>query len=95
MLYLIHNKDKFDGSGARDLLNQILTSAEYLQKNRLINGAEILGQYYSKICNNYKTTTLNQIKKKEFIDLFDKPICFVGGFLNGYKKILNQHMQNI
>ena len=29
-IYLMHNKDKFSGQGARDVVNQVLTSSEYL-----------------------------------------------------------------
>lgn len=87
-LYLMHNKGKFNGLGARDLLNQMLTAAECLQKNRLINGSDALSKYYTQICKKRKTKKLPQASEQEFIQLFaDKRICFVAGFLDGFKKI--------
>lgn len=84
-LYLMHNKAKFDGIGARDLLNQILTAAEYLQKNRSITGSNFLDDYYDEICELYNTKDLSQASKKEFVKKFNNKICFVAGFLKGYK----------
>ncbi|WP_304509972.1 DUF6119 family protein, partial [Anaerotignum sp.] len=85
-LYLMHNKGKFDGIGARDLLNQILTAAEYLQKNRSINGSDFLEKYYAKICKLHNTKKLPQASEQDFVQLFNsKKICFIAGFLNGYK----------
>lgn len=85
-LYLMHNKGTFNGIGARDLLNQILTAAEYLQKNRLTNGLDFLKKYYAKICKLHNTKKLSQASEEEFIQLFNsKNICFIAGFLNEYK----------
>lgn len=86
-LYLMHNKGIFNGIGARDLLNQLLTAAEYLQKNRIINGSAFLAEYYFQICKLRKLKKLPQATEQEFIQLFnDKKICFIAGYLNGYKK---------
>ncbi|WP_313164667.1 DUF6119 family protein [Sedimentibacter sp.] len=87
IIYLMHNKNKFDGIGARDLLNQILTAAEYLQRNLTINGSDFLSEYYDQICKIRKMIILPQVSKQEFIQLFtDKKICFIAGYLDGYKK---------
>lgn len=86
-LYLMHNKNDFNGIGARDLLNQMLTAAECLQSNRMISGSEFLSKYYRSICGMKKIKKLPQVSEAEFINLFSgKRICFIAGFLNGYKK---------
>jgi hypothetical protein len=85
-LYLMHNKGTFNGIGSRDLLNQILTAAEYLQKNRLLNGTNFLEDYYEQICKINNTKSLKSATKSEFVQLFtNKKICFIAGFLKGYK----------
>lgn len=86
-LYLMHNKGDFDGIGARDLLNQILTAAECLQKNRAVIGSAFYLQYYRAICKKLKKSKLPQVSEEDFIRLFiEKKICFVAGFLNGFMR---------
>jgi len=86
-LFLMHNKGTFNGIGSRDLLNQILTAAEYLQKNRLLNGSKFLAEYYEQICKIHNTSRLKLVTMQEFVQLFsDKKICFIAGFLKGYTK---------
>ena len=86
-LYLMHNKGKFDGLGARDLINQMLTAAEYLQKNRLMGSSNFLADYYLQICRKKKLKQLPQASEQEFVQMFaQKRICFIAGFLDGFKK---------
>jgi hypothetical protein len=86
-LYLMHNKGKFKGECARDLFNQMLTAAALLQKNHLVGGSDFFASYYSKICEKKKLNELPQASEQEFIQIFtEKRICFIAGFLNGFKK---------
>jgi len=86
-LYLMHNKGTFNGIGARDLLNQILTAAECLQNNRTISSTTFLSQYYQTICQTLNISKHPAATKSEFIRLFrEKKICFVAGFLDGFKR---------
>lgn len=83
-LYLIHNKSKFQGNGARDLLNQILTSAEFINHYLMERDKrEIFEKYYDDIKNKYpKNKKINLITKNEFVDIFMKPnIFYVAGFM--------------
>ncbi len=85
-LYLLHNKGKFNGIGARDLLNQMLTSAECLRGNHTIIGIGFLRTYYRTICDKYGVNELSIINEDDFLKLFEnKEICYVAGFLEGYK----------
>lgn len=86
-LYLMHNKDKFNGIGTRDLTNQILTSSEYLQKRLFIDRRRVLKEYYEKLCKSNNVDVLPALSEKAFMDMFDKKICFISGYLNDYKKI--------
>lgn len=86
-LYLMHNKGKFDGIGARDLVNQMLTAAECLQNNRMISGSTFMSEYYKAICKRHKKQEMSQASEDEFISIFNnKKICFIAGYLEGYKK---------
>ena len=86
-IYLMHNKGTFNGIGARDLLNQILTAAECLQNNRTITGTDFLSQYYKKICRTLNISKHTAATEREFIRLFsEKKICFIAGFLDGFKR---------
>ena len=51
-------------------------------KNIKINDREKLGKYYDNLDTNQK----NKISKIEFLKIFDKNICFIAGFLEGFKK---------
>lgn len=86
-LYLMHNKGKFDGSGTRDLTNQILTASEYLQKMLMTNKKTFLKEYYQKICEKNEVEIHPVADEDTFIGLFDKKICFIAGYLEGYKKV--------
>ncbi len=82
-LYLIHNKSKFQGNGARDVLNQILTSAEFINHYLMEKDKkEIFEKYYDDILNKYPNNKINSLSKSEFIDLFSKPnVYYVAGFM--------------
>lgn len=88
-IYLMHNKMKFDGSGSRDLTNQILTASEYLQKKMSSTERHsFLLSYYQAINQKYT------IKKKsiffseaDFVQAFEtKKIYFIAGYLKDLKK---------
>ena len=80
-LYLMCNKDIFNGSGARDLENQIQTSSMMLAST-LINNRKILTEYYEKLKESEKA----KINKQEFIKLFNKKIVYIAGFKNNFKR---------
>lgn len=81
-LYLIHNKLKFQGNGARDVLNQILTSAEFIN-HYLIEKKSLLEKYYEDILEKYPNNKIKDISKDEFIDLFSKTnVYYVAGFMH-------------
>lgn len=85
-LYLIHNKSKFQGNGARDVLNQILTSAEFINHYLMEKDKrEILGKYYHDIIKKYPNNNkIKTLTEDEFIDLFKKPnIYYIAGFMEG------------
>ena len=80
-LYLIHNKLKFQGSGARDVLNQILTSAEFIN-HYMMDKKDFIGKYYEDILKKYPNNKIKDLTKEEFVELFNKPnIYYVAGFM--------------
>lgn|GEM_PF-968268 len=94
-LYLMHVKTEFKGSAARDLINQILTSAQYIQMVKMSKDRDsLLTEYYNKIKEKYeklqetKDKEINiAISEKDFIDAFNnKRICYVGCYLKSYKR---------
>lgn len=87
MIYLMHNKNRFSGEGARDLTNQILTTSEYLQKKLSAERGTFLRKYYKKLCEKNKVTVHPAATEEEFIKHFEKKICFIAGFLKEYKKV--------
>lgn len=81
-LYLIHNKLKFQGNGARDVLNQILTSAEFIN-HYMMEKKVFIEQYYDDILEKYPNNKIKNISKDEFIALFDKTnVYYVAGFMH-------------
>lgn len=85
-LYLMCNKGKFDGSGSRDLTNQIYASAYYMQRMLMSNRRnEFLAELYESIYKLYarKKKTL-MISLEKFEKLFSKKICYIAGYLSGY-----------
>lgn len=83
-LYLFHNKYKFDGHGTRDVLNQILTSQEFIKNYFLVEKKQkIFGEYYQKIRAKYPNNKkIASLTKDEFINIFTKSnVYYVAGFL--------------
>lgn len=89
-IYLMHNKTKFSGSGARDVTNQVLVSAEYLQQNLYRDGKlRFLGRYYDSICKKYKEKGKTiSVSKEKFVEIFEgnREIKYVIGYIKDYKK---------
>jgi hypothetical protein len=85
-LYLIHNKLKFQGNGARDVLNQILTSAEFIKHYLFsINNVEIFEKYYDDILQKYpENKAIKKLNKKQFVEMFKNipNIIYVAGFMH-------------
>lgn len=87
-LYLMHNKGKFNGNGARDLTNQILTAAEYVEKIRsAIKRDEQIGKYYDSILSYRPTQDISYFPRDEFISSFiNKKIVYIQGYLDNYRQ---------
>ena len=80
-LYLIHNKIKFNGNGVRDVLNQILTSAEFV-RHYLMEKNDILEKYYDDIVKKYPNNKIKSLSKAKFVSLFNKrSTYYVAGFI--------------
>lgn len=68
-IYLMHNKDKFSGQGARDVVNQVLTSSEYLHQALSSSDAQgFLERYYDTIKSRYEGKDV-PFKKEQFIEM--------------------------
>lgn len=85
-VYLMCNKAKFDGSGSRDLTNQMWASANYFQsKMNSSSRNSFLELYYSEISGRYQEKKYRvPLNKSDFINLFDKKVFFVAGYMKGY-----------
>ena len=86
-LYLLHNKDKFQNDGIREVSGQIKTSAHILQMlKQSTEGRKVLQQYYEKIMKRYPELE-EKITCEKFIDLFfNKKICYIAGYISSYRK---------
>jgi hypothetical protein len=86
-VYLMHNKGKFNGEGTRDVINQILTSAEYIQKVlQGIHRDEWLKKYFNEIVAKRPTIARN-VSIEEFTSVMtSRNICYIAGFLFGFQK---------
>lgn len=86
-VYLMHNKGEFNGEGARDVINQILTSAEYVQKVlQGISRDEWLKKYYSEIVAT-RPKIAQMVSAEEFTSVMtNKNICYLAGYLSGFRK---------
>lgn len=86
-VYLMHNKRKFNGEGVRDVINQILTSADYMQKViQGINRDEWLKKYYNEIITK-RAKIAHAVNQKEFLTVMtSNNICYIAGYLSGFKK---------
>ena len=87
-IYLMHNKTKFDGAGARDLANQILVASELLMKSRLNSSSKIFKDYYSllKSKKENEENLIQRISESEFVSLFNKNVVYIAGFIKNYKE---------
>lgn len=89
-IYLMHNKEKFDGGGARDLNNQILTAAEYLHQMLAYGGnEEFLGEYYDAIEAKYQKDNLTvPFDRAEFVQQFRsaKNVTYIAGYMKNYRR---------
>lgn len=89
-IFLMHNKDSFSGAGARDLTNQILSSAEYLSKHRFAYDARnFFESYYDKVVSKAKTEKRTILfTKTAFVDGFmnAKQIYYIAGYLKQYNR---------
>ena len=90
-VYLMHNKDKFSGIGARDLTNQILSSSESLSIHRFsLDATSFFEDYYTRVVEKAnKEHRQVTIGEKEFVDLFmntKNTICYIAGYLHGVNK---------
>lgn len=87
-LFLMHNKGKFNGSGTRDVVNQVLTSAAYLQQ--ILSSPhknDFLEEYYKSIEKSYKKDKITiPIDKDTFKQYFDgsHKINYLLGFIDNY-----------
>lgn len=86
-VYLMHVKGEFDGIGARDLANQVATSAELLHKILLAEDDTALRKYYHDVCDRLGVAKHPAIDEKSFCDrLRGRNVCFIGGFVKGYRQ---------
>ena len=89
-VYFMHNKKAFNGSGARDLTNQILAAAEYFQIKRMsMENMEFYKEYFKKIKHAAeKNNRCLSIDEHQFAIMLAgaKQFCFVAGYLNDYRR---------
>lgn len=87
VLYLLHNKMNFDGSGIRDLSNQIITAAQFIQFSYSTERTQLFKDYYIGICKTNHVTIHPAMTQEKFVEAFTTcKICFVAGFMKGFKK---------
>ncbi|WP_283683657.1 DUF6119 family protein [Parablautia sp. Marseille-Q6255] len=88
-IYLMCNKYHFDGSGSRDLTNQIRASADFLQHQLAsLQKSNFIKALYKKIEELYvsKKKTI-PIKEEDFENMFNsKRICYIAGYIEGFRK---------
>jgi hypothetical protein len=87
-IYLMHNKTRFSGTGARDVTNQVLTAAEYLQQRLARHDRlDFLRSYYDKIRDKYHSLglTLN-INKETFVAVLNsgRTFHYITGYIQNY-----------
>lgn len=86
-IFLMHNKDSFNGTGARDVSNQVITSASFLQQMLAsANRDDFLEKYYAAIESKYKNGIKIPIDKTAFKEYFQgsHKIHYLIGYLKGY-----------
>ena len=85
-VYLMCNKARFDGSGSRDLTNQMWAAANYFQ-NKMNSSIKtsFLEIYYEIISERYQKNKHNvPLSMRDFKKLFNKKVSFVAGYMTGY-----------
>lgn len=85
-VYLMCNKSRFDGSGSRDLTNQMWAAANYFQ-NKMNSSIKtsFLEIYYEIISERYQKNKHNvPLSMRDFKKLFNKKVSFVAGYMTGY-----------
>lgn len=88
-VYLMCNKKHFDGSGSRDLTNQIWASASYFYSQiQSLQKDLFLEKWYSEIENLYKKeNAIMPVECQEFKEIFvGRNICYIAGYLTGFNK---------
>ena len=89
-LFLMHNKGKFSGIGARDVVNQALTSAEFFQRHRALHSREAFFEmYFNKIQSKYNSKKLSMpFSKEQFVEkMCNLPnVNYVIGYIDGFKE---------
>lgn len=89
-VYLMCNKIEFDGSGSRDLTNQVWASADYFHHQMFYSSEkeQFLDKLYNKICTLYAEQKKNlPLNAEEFAKILStKKICYVAGYIKGFKK---------
>lgn len=85
-VYLMCNKARFDGSGSRDLTNQMWAAANYFQnKMNSSTKTSFLEIYYEIISERYQKNKHNvPLSMRDFKKLFSKKVSFVAGYMTGY-----------
>ncbi|WP_330656321.1 DUF6119 family protein [Anaerostipes faecalis] len=85
-VYLMCNKARFDGSGSRDLTNQMWAAANYFQnKMNSSTKTSFLEIYYEIISERYQKNKHNvPLSMRDFKKLFNKKVSFVAGYMTGY-----------
>ena len=86
-IFLMHNKDSFNGTGARDVSNQVITSASYLQQMLAsANRDDFLEKYYAAIAAKYNNGIKIPVDKAEFKKYFQgsHKIHYLIGYLKDY-----------
>lgn len=89
-VYFMHNKMNFDGSGSRDLTNQILAASEYFQIRRMsMERKTFFREYYEKIKHaSEKYGRLLSFDEEQFVNILEsaKHFCFIAGYLSNYHR---------
>lgn len=89
VVYLVHNKQKFDGPGARDVVGQALSAAR-LWQDRLHSDQKkaFLDDYYDRISACYERRSRSvPVSKESFRGLFSgsPKLCIATGYISGLR----------
>ena len=89
VVYLVHNKQKFDGPGARDVIGQALSAAR-LWQDRLHSDQKkaFLDDYYDRIFACYERESKPMpVSREGFRSLFSgsSKLCIATGYISGLR----------